>query len=914
MINLVNIRKKYKNVSKSVIALKNVSFSLPDNGLAFIIGKSGSGKSTLLNILGALDKIDSGDIIVDNKSISKFSEKELDSYRNQYIGFVFQDFNLLNDYNVEENIKISLDLQKKKCTSEDIKEILKKVDLENYGNRKINELSGGEKQRVAIARALIKNPKMILCDEPTGALDSETSRQIFELLKKFSSICLVIVVSHDKESAEKYGDRLIELKDGNIISDNGESSLNSNNIEKLIIKKTGFSIKKIFNLAYSFLKHKPFRIIIALFLAVISISFFAFSNAISADNKVDVIVHSMMKNNKPYLSFSKQTYYKNNSDDENPTFYKYLIDIADKDIKNIKEGLGINKGNIVYKIDEIKIQNFNNLIYREENYLYNDNVFGFTEIDSETAKTYNKFSLYGKIPQKDDEVVIPKYFYDMFEYLGYKNSAGTEEERITEYDDLIGKSIFIGENKYSKLQNFKIVGILDTNFNIKDYLYCIADATKYSSVLDTLGGAFHNSMHNILYLNNGFFKRNYNNNYNDELTCKSDKDEFLINPSPLVEMTKIHKIKNVKEAKNKIWFAEEAKPDSKGLYFPLSTFFIDWKFDVSIADYIEEYAQNNFKSIIDEAKKDHPDWVWYDDYAKWIIENNYCDNEYTHRDFEFFRTNTINRRLSRFVNDYMNKDCIIRYSDHFTPFEVRTTIGGIYDDIIGTDFRCEEDIPGDTLYLPNELYTNVIKNYEPLFFDYSYFVAPLTDNFETNKAMYNFKDKKVVDEVAIQRYNSTYKHSNFDCENEYTSAYVRVNETLSFYKTIFFGLSIGFLVVDLFFMYYYISGVIYGKKKEIGILRSLGTSKSNVVGIFTAQNSIISIFVIVISSIISLLTILGANLVISSNENLLSSFISFSYIELFYIVGLTILSVLISTLIPIIKMMKKKPIDIIKDK
>ena len=202
-----------------VKALNGISLRFPEKGLVFILGKSGSGKSTLLNVMGGLDKADEGEIIINGKSSKDFSGSEMDSYRNTYLGFIFQEYNILNDFSVKENIALAIELQHRKADEAIIKNILEEVDLVGYERRKPNELSGGQKQRVAIARALVKEPQVLFADEPTGALDSNTGKQVFETLKKLSQTRLVIVVSHDREFAEYFGDRVIELKDGVIISD-----------------------------------------------------------------------------------------------------------------------------------------------------------------------------------------------------------------------------------------------------------------------------------------------------------------------------------------------------------------------------------------------------------------------------------------------------------------------------------------------------------------------------------------------------------------------------------------------------------------------------------------------------------------------------------------------------------------------
>lgn len=220
MLETIDLCKVYKpKKGVPVTALNRISLRFPEKGMVFLLGKSGSGKSTLLNLLGGLDKYDSGEIIIKGVSSKDFKQQYFDSYRNTYVGFIFQEYNILDEFSVGANIALAIELQGRKATDAEINEILKEVDLEGYGNRKPNELSGGQKQRVAIARALVKNPEIIMADEPTGALDSNTGRQIFDTLKKLSRDKLVIIVSHDREFSEQYADRIIELSDGNVISD-----------------------------------------------------------------------------------------------------------------------------------------------------------------------------------------------------------------------------------------------------------------------------------------------------------------------------------------------------------------------------------------------------------------------------------------------------------------------------------------------------------------------------------------------------------------------------------------------------------------------------------------------------------------------------------------------------------------------
>ena len=219
MIIVKNLTKVYKSKkAKICVALNNVSFSLPSKGLVFVVGKSGSGKSTMLNLLGGLDSLTSGEINVFGNQLNEYSESELYSFRSNIVGFVFQDFHLLDDLTVADNVRLSLKLMAED-DDERVEKALESVELLEYKDRYPRELSGGQQQRVAIARALVKNPDVIFADEPTGNLDSNTTEQIIKLIKEISKEKLVVVVSHNLFDAYEYADRIIELSEGRIIND-----------------------------------------------------------------------------------------------------------------------------------------------------------------------------------------------------------------------------------------------------------------------------------------------------------------------------------------------------------------------------------------------------------------------------------------------------------------------------------------------------------------------------------------------------------------------------------------------------------------------------------------------------------------------------------------------------------------------
>ena len=216
MIVVKNLTKVYKTRRGEVRALDNVSFNLPERGMVFIVGKSGSGKSTLLNMISGLDKFTSGQIISGGNSLATLSAKEKEKYLSSYIGYVFQDYRLIEDFTVKQNVDLAADISESGQSSE---EFIRLVGLEGYEKRLPKELSGGQKQRVAIARALVKSPKVILADEPTGNLDKVTTKEILQLLKDISKDTLVLIVSHNLRDADEYADRIIELADGKVVKD-----------------------------------------------------------------------------------------------------------------------------------------------------------------------------------------------------------------------------------------------------------------------------------------------------------------------------------------------------------------------------------------------------------------------------------------------------------------------------------------------------------------------------------------------------------------------------------------------------------------------------------------------------------------------------------------------------------------------
>ena len=274
MLEIKNICKEYKVDNYTQKALDNVNVNFRDNEFASILGPSGSGKTTLLNIIGGLDKYDSGDLIINGVSTKNYNDRDWDTYRNHKIGFIFQSYNLIGHQTILSNVELALTLAgiSKAERRKRAIEALDKVGLKDHINKRPNQLSGGQMQRVAIARALINNPDILLADEPTGALDSVTSVQIMELLKEVAKDKLVIMVTHNPELAKKYSTRIIELKDGKIISDNN-SCKDKSKISKRLdnVKKTSMSFITALSLSFNNLMIKKKRTLLVSFASSIGI-------------------------------------------------------------------------------------------------------------------------------------------------------------------------------------------------------------------------------------------------------------------------------------------------------------------------------------------------------------------------------------------------------------------------------------------------------------------------------------------------------------------------------------------------------------------------------------------------------------------------------------------------------------------
>lgn len=499
MLKLENITKIYEGKNFKQIALNDVTLAFRNNEFVSILGPSGSGKTTLLNIIGGLDKYTYGNLIIDGVSTRKYKERDWNNYRSNKVGFIFQSYNLINHQTVLSNVLLSLNIagKPKKESIKLAKKVLKDVGLENYIKKKPKELSGGQMQRVAIARALVTNPDIILCDEPTGALDSQTSIQIMELLKEISKEKLVIMVTHNVTLANKYSDRVIALNDGVITYDTSPYEVENYTLKKIKNKRKTMNKFTSLSLSFNNLLTKKSRTLLTSFAGSIGIIGIA-------------LVLSLSKGTQKYINKI-----------EKETFSKYPISIMesyidyqnmfDKEKESCKNGsicsindlsnnvVNDNKINSISKFSNILKQNYENInnytldinynyninlnIYKDNKMIENSSLY-FKEFFNNNSPLLKEYTLiYGKLPEKYNEIVIVtdengKLPLSLMKSLFINEDIDLSKTINISYEKIIDSKFklapetfyYIYENdtwQYIKNNRDKINDILDKSINLK---------------------------------------------------------------------------------------------------------------------------------------------------------------------------------------------------------------------------------------------------------------------------------------------------------------------------------------------------------------------------------------------------------------------------------------------------------------
>ena len=905
--NLVKIYKPKKGVP--VTALDNVSITFPEKGMIFLLGKSGSGKSTLLNLLGGLDNYNGGEIIIKGVSSKDFRQKHFDSYRNTYVGFIFQEYNVLDEFTVGANIALAIELQNRKATDEEINRILKEVDLEGFGKRRPNELSGGQKQRVAIARALVKKPEIIMADEPTGALDSVTGKQVLETLKKLSQKKLVIVVSHDREFAETYADRIIELADGKIISDmqvdiaeennqkgivfgdntidipedyhltdedrkavldyieslqKGRVNLNiKNKISKKFIptdnekitKQDGSAFKLIksklplrnaFKIGAGALKFKKFRLVMTILLSCISFGLFGLADTFAAYNHIDACTNSLYDSGFSYISIAKSK--KISYGNDNYYWRDYGYKISENDLKEFKNKTGVEMHPVFVPV--------------------NSNLDFSQNINSEIKLTQTDFNIFtagfngfAKIDEKTLE--------DMnFKILAGNLPDGNKNEiAISEYIfEIFKRAKYTDGTKIKDSKGKEVIKYTDIN----SYSDLIGKALDISGIKYTVSAIIDTDFEVDRYL--PLIEKKDFVSKSDELVNFILSSEFntasrysyaslIMVGEENINKLILNRPKVLEITEGSIYFHSESEGYSVDPYY-LATL---------------EDIKNKKITWLNGEKTSLSE--------KEIIVTRDAINDYEGKLPED------NKEALKTLEKINFTNSLYLYSENKDMFEDGYKIVGIIEN------DAKNPLP-ITMICHQSLYGKLVEgenNY------YSFAVGKMPEDKSSLKNTVEFcyrTDGNVRNQI----------------QNSITFELDAINETLKELSKIFLYIGLGFALFAGLMLANFIGISISYKKQEIGILRAIGSRSNDVFRIFFAESFIIAMINFLLSATGVGVATAIINAVLKKNVGILITVFSFSLRQIVLLFAVSILVAFIASFFPVKKIASKKPIDAIRNK
>jgi ABC-type lipoprotein export system ATPase subunit len=969
MLELNNVVKIYTTVAGDTAAMNGVSIKFPDTGMVFITGKSGSGKTTLLNVVGGLDGFDSGEIIIDGKNFSTFTAKEYDSYRNTFVGFIFQEYNLLPDYTVEKNIRIANELQGKQTSSEEIARLLEEFDIAGLQHRKPSELSGGQKQRVAIVRSLVKDPKIIMADEPTGALDSATGIQVMETLKKLSKTKLIIVVSHDMELSERYADRIIRLVDGEIVEDvtitdseikgniyqdeniltvKSGASLDPHETEQLLKairekKKIAFTekfsirkkektkevvtssdvgnielinskmkIKSAAELGLKSLKVKPGRLIFTIFLSVIAFAVFGLFDTIAAYNDSRAIEKLLKDSEYSAISITTDYYsdeYQGNS-----------IRISKESVEKYKNDFGYDF-RPVYDIYDATLASTNaksNLVNLKDPqasakgsmYFY-DYVTGFVEFkNDELVRNEN-----GVVSTIDPSGFNLKLVHGNFPTTKIENGAlinGTMTDiAISEF---LARSIAYWKQitDIKELIEYKIQ-IRNKEYTIKGIYSCGSIPTKYNPLMiaeptgvnNPLAEDFQTFIYSGLYLNvfvpEGYMDVLVNENnriapcYAGDRVYKFTYEDLKSRTYNIAEYGKFYNAKDVD--KSKVMFFDLERNNGKTYNLAdneilinlesLTTMFIKEVEIMSKPPKDFDHTSNEYNNIVKDLlglKSSYMTETMRQKFAEFL--------ELTKKAMEY-NSNGRTANLERNVE-------MAKVNDGLTVSNHLYKIVGVYtgvntDDSISTNAANTAMNP--VVMNGNDLEEIGVYSEQGI---YGRMVAPLVKNKKGARAM--AKEMTVYEGLKLSWFGNTILDT------------IRVNgEFIELFAQLFLYVSLVLALFSIFMLFNYISASIVSKRQSIGVLRALGSGGKDIFLMFITESLVIALINAVLASGVAAVGCIFVNHYIKTQMNLVIDFALFGVRQIIIILATSIVTAVLSSLIPIIKIAKEKPVKLIRE-
>ncbi len=915
MLEIKNLTKIYKpKKGVPVVALDKVTLKFPEKGMVFLLGKSGSGKSTLLNLLGGLDKYDGGEIIIKGVSSKKFKQQHFDSYRNTYVGFIFQEYNILEDFTVGANIALAIELQGRKATDEELNNILKEVDLEGYGARRPNELSGGQKQRVAIARALVKNPKIIMADEPSGALDSVTGKQVFDTLKKLSADKLVIVVSHDRDFANEYADRIIELADGSVISDTTvsqeeavcekglvfegntakitagyhlteedriaineymdkiNSGLEIESVSKTQNKrfeatdeekiaysdnspfkliKSKLALKHAFKIGSSGLKHKKFRLAMTIFLSCIAFVLFGLVDTFSAYDHISATADSIYDSGIKYATISKQI--KQVDEDD----YEYWINqkLTDADIAQLENATGVNFKGVV-------------------------------------TSGYSGYSFYSNLGKTDDGLNYSPY-YD----LTTDSFSGMVEVNET---DLAEKNYRLIEGRLPEGSKDEILisKYVFWCFQEKGYKVAGSDkAVKINNEKDIIGKKL--LLNNTEYEIVGVIETNLDMERYESITEKKDEDAAGV----IIDYVLYTE------------FTSAVENDYTGMMM-VGEGFIQRYFNTAVKDI---YSENKSIDFSTEQYDFAPRLVARlgsvdKDKIKWLGEPKESLGEkeiiLTFDVFEAY--SSLSAAKDNDGNIYIDEEAIrnLDITCNYMDYEANDYK---YNGYTSQSFKTYENykIVG---YIPTDYNTDYQDNSMVVLSDLMFekFFPKTDDGY--NRAIGTMpNNKRDIEKFAKVCYGED-DGVKYPLQNPASFELDALDEILDVLANVFLYIGIGFAVFAAILLSNFIATSIAYKKQEIGILRAIGSRGNDVFRIFFAEAFIIAMINFLLACLLTGGITAVINGALREDVGLLITVLHFGIRQILVVLGVSVGVAAIASFLPVKKIASKRPIDAIRNR
>ena len=979
MLQITDICKQYKTGNFIQKALNHVSLNLRDNEFVSILGPSGSGKTTLLNIIGGLDRYDSGDLIINGISTKKYKDRDWDSYRNHTIGFVFQSYNLIPHQTILSNVELALTISgvSKAQRREKAIDALTKVGLGQQIHKKPNQLSGGQMQRVAIARALVNDPDILLADEPTGALDSKTGKQIFDTLKALSHDKLVLIVSHDREFAEQYADRIIELKDGKVISDVEKTIIQTQNQEGInIIDNKIIKIDKDYILKdEDFLKIKDYiktaksDVIISVdnqnnekIKTIMNLSDEGLCKFIDTNQDKIVIQDENYKTIKSKLGFKKAfkmgasslkikkfrltlTIFLSflafmmfglantmSSYDNIKTTVNSIVDsnieyATFKKQKVFSYGEGNNdfylENSLINEEDVLKISNDTKLNFTKVYGAFQKyempslNYVDFKNIFLEQMSNFNGFTTI-------DMNFINQYDFDLNGSLPEKDDEIAITKLVEDVIKEYGIRDYNGveqENLDSALHleisifglKMKIVGVIDTKADISEY-----QDLKGDSIADYMKMQLFNS-----YLENGphllFFVKD---------TMIDSLNKMYSNNHDMLEI----EWNNQYFTYNKIMNGKEDDINDKEILLPYSFVeMIDFFNTVNLNENDEQYQ----KVIQMPAFNDVMYYLYF--MHKQEIVKLFNDKQLTISD--------------SFKNDYhidsLENQQILYifkvYQDSFyaSSSEDIDKIYQIMDELLQNfNFEKEERI---TFYnkkmkeYSDQLFINIAYYSDRNYYNTIYQIVGITDNAEAviihddelfdnyinvDDGIYKYvfakmpTSDKEIKKLVEYHFQPVTKvgESVFSLNNEVVKTLTEINSIFEVCSKIFLYVGLGFAIFASLLLLNFITISINYKKREIGILRAVGARSKDVFKIFFSESLIIAIINAILANISLFIVVFCINTTLRKNYNLLITILNPGILQIILVFGISILVAFVSSFVPVYFIANKRPIDAINNR